>query len=136
MNLVPEPVVKPHNRHEHSRPLPGDQGDHGSEWNRLDRRFAESQADLLVFTGRHRLIAEYPGVMLLMVHNRVSFEHSLEAGSTPAEKVLPVHKPAVHLMLDEGHQNAGDNEPAETLQKKHHTAQNRGRRRRAGRLWN
>ena len=39
----------------------------------------------------------------------------------PSEKVF-VHQPAVHLVLDERHQNARGNKPADNLQNKHHTS--------------
>jgi hypothetical protein len=48
-----------------------------------------------------------------MVHERVSLEYALECGSAPAEEIPPVHQSAVHLMLDERHQDARGDEPAD-----------------------
>jgi hypothetical protein len=119
VDFVPKPVVKAHYSHEDNGSLPGHQSNRGRKWKRLDRRFAQSQTDFLVFSGRNRLITEYPGVVLLMVHDRVSFEYALEAGTTPTEKVRPVHQLAVNLVLDEGNQTAGDDDPADNPQDKH-----------------
>src|SRR5262245_22653867 len=55
-----------------------------------------------------------------MMHKSVSLEYALECCGTPTEEVRSVHQSAVHLLLDEGHQNARDNEPADNLQDEHH----------------
>lgn len=54
-----------------------------------------------------------------MMHYRVTFKDALEAGRAPTKEVPSVHKPAVHLVLNEGHKNARSNEPANNLQNKH-----------------
>src|SRR5262249_41302770 len=120
MNFVPHPVVKTHNSHEDDSPLPGDESNNDSKWNSLYRRLAKSQTHLLIFTGSDRLITEYLEVMLMM-HKGVSLKYALESGSMPSEKLF-VHQPAVHLVLDERHQNARDNKPDDNLQNKHHTS--------------
>ena len=119
MNFVPCPVVKTHNSHEDGCSLPGHQGNDRSKGKSLYRRLPHGQAYLLVFTSRHRLITEYLEVMLMM-HNGVGLKYSLERCSIPTEVVSSVHQPPVHLVLDEGHQNARDNKPADDLQTKHH----------------
>jgi Carboxyl transferase domain len=119
MNFVPCPVVKTHNSHEDGCSLPGHQSNDRSKGKSLYRRLPHGQAYLLVFTSRHRLITEYLGVVLMM-HNGVGLKYSLESCSIPTEVVSSVHQPPVHLVLDEGHQNARDNEPADDLQTKHH----------------
>lgn len=118
MKLVPRPVMKNHNGHEDSCPLPGYQCDKRSKWNSLDRRLAHSQPYLLVFTTSDRFIAEYLGVMLV-VQKRVSLKYALEGRSMRTEEILSVHQPPVYLVLDEGHQNARENDPATNLQNKH-----------------
>src|SRR5437899_304471 len=118
MNFVPRPVMKNHSGHEDSCPLPGYQCNKRSNWNSLDRRLAHSQPYLLVFTTSDRFIAEYLGVMLVM-HKSVTLKYALEGRGTRTEKVPSVHQLPVHLVLDKGHQNARENEPATNLQNKH-----------------
>src|SRR5919109_115403 len=118
MNFVPHPVVKCHNSYEDRRTLPGYQCDHRSNWDRLYRRFTHSQPDLLIFTRRDRVVAEYPGVMLMM-HKGVSLKYAPEGRSMRAQDVLLVHQLAVHKMLDEGHQDARKDEPATDRKNKH-----------------
>src|SRR6267378_4700330 len=102
MKLVPRPVMKNHNGHEDSCPLPGHEGNKRSKWKSLDRRLAYSQPYLLVFTTSDRFIAEYLGVMRVM-HKSVSLKYALEGRSTRTEEIPSVHQLAVHLVLDEGH---------------------------------
>src|SRR5207244_11621890 len=96
----------------------GYQGDKRSNWHSLYRRLAHSQPYLLVFTTSDRIIAEYLSVMLVM-HKSVSLKYALEGRSMRTEEVPSVHQPPVHLVLDKGHQNARENEPATNLQNKH-----------------
>src|SRR5215831_16984840 len=110
--------MKRHNSHEESRPLPGYQCNKRSNWNSLYRRLAYGQPDLLVFTRRDRFIGKDLGIVLVM-HQSVSFKYVLEGRSMRAEEVLSVHQLAVHLVLDKGHQNAREQEPAANLQDKH-----------------
>src|SRR2546422_740385 len=117
MNFVPRPVMKSHSSHEDSRPLPGYESNKRGKWDRLHRRLAHSQPYLLVFTTSDRFIAEYLGVMLVM-HKSVTLKYALEGRGTRTEKVPSVHQLAVHLVLDKGHQNARENEPATNLQTK------------------
>src|SRR5439155_11771725 len=56
---------------------------------------------------------------MLVMHKSVSLKYALEGRSTRTEKVPSVHQLAVHLVLDKGHQNARENEPATNLQNKH-----------------
>src|SRR5438132_1152477 len=116
MNFVPRPVMKSHSSHEDSRPLPGYESNKRGKWDRLHRRLAHSQPYLLVFTTSDRFIAEYLGVMLVM-HKSVTLKYALEGRGTRTEKVPSVHQLAVHLVLDKGHQNARENEPAANLPK-------------------
>src|SRR5207245_8154940 len=118
MNFVPRPVMKNHSGHEDSCPLPGYQCNKRSNWDSLDRRLAHGQPYLLVFTTSDRFIAEYLGVMLVM-HKSVSLKYALEGRSMRTEEVPSVHQPPVYLVLDKGHQNARENEPASDLQNKH-----------------
>src|SRR5437667_5882569 len=118
MNFGPRPVMKNHSGHEDSCPLPGYQCNKRSNWDGLDRSLAHSQPYLLVFTTSDRFIAEYLGVMLVM-HKSVSLKYALEGRSMRTEEVPSVHQPPVHLVLDKGHQNARENEPASDLQTKH-----------------
>src|SRR5256884_9674906 len=118
MNFVPRPVMKSHSSHEDSRPLPGHESNKRSKWDSLYRRLAHSQPYLLVFTRSDRFIAEYLGVMLVM-HKSVSLKYALERRSMRTEEVPSVHQPPVYLVLDKGHQNARENEPASDLQNKH-----------------
>src|SRR2546425_5844041 len=118
MNFVPRPVMKSHSSHEDSRPLPGYERNKRGKWDRLHRRLAHSQPYLRVFTTSDRFIAEYLGVMLVM-HKSVTLKYALEGRGTRTEKVPSVHQLPVHLVLDKGHQNARENEPATNLQNKH-----------------
>jgi hypothetical protein len=118
MNFVPRPVMKDHNGHKDSRPLPGYQCNERSKWNRLDRRLAYSQPYLLVFTTSDWFIAEYPGVMHVM-QKSVSLKYALEGRTTRTEEVPSVHQVPVYLVLDKGNQNARENEPATNLQNEH-----------------
>src|SRR5262249_37048138 len=118
MNLVPRPVMKNHNGHESSCSMQGYQYNNRSNWNSLDRRLAHSQANLLVFTTSDRFIAEYLGVVLVM-HKSVSLKYRLEGRSMRTENIRSVHQLPVYLVLDKGHQNARENEPATDRQNKH-----------------
>src|SRR2546427_9894350 len=118
MNFVPRPVMKSHSSHEDSRPLPGYESNKRGKWDRLHRRLAHSQPYLLVFTTSDRVIAEYLGVVLVM-HKRVSLKYALEGRSMRTEEVLSVHQRPVYLVLDKGHQNAREKEPATNRQNKH-----------------
>src|SRR5262245_34559812 len=129
MDFVPHPVVKTHRGDEYSGARPGHQRNDRSEWDSLDRRLAQSQTYLSVFSSSHRLVSEYLGVMAMM-DQRVSLKYALVRCSMPTEEVPSVHQPAVHLLLDEGDQTARDNEPADKLQKEHHIADDTSRRRR------
>src|SRR5437870_255725 len=111
MNFVPRPVMKSHSSHEDSRPLPGYESNKRGKWDRLHRRLAHSQPYLRVFTTSDRFIAEYLGVMLVM-HKSVTLKYALEGRSTRTEEVPSVHQLPVYLVLDKGHQNARENEPA------------------------
>src|SRR5262252_43903 len=118
MNLVPRPVMKNHNGHEGSCSMPGYQCNNRGNWNSLDRRLAHGQANLLVFTTSDRFIAEYLGVVLV-VHKSVSLKYTLEGRSMHTEEIRSVHQLPVNLVLDKGHQNARENEPATDRQNKH-----------------
>src|SRR6266446_8291471 len=118
MKFVPRPVMKNHHGHEDGCPLPGYQCNERSKWNSLERRLAHSQPYLLVFTSSDRFIAEYLGVVLVM-HKSVSLKYALEGRSMGTEEVVSVHQLPVYLVLDKGHQNARENEPATNLQNKH-----------------
>src|SRR6266481_8134701 len=111
MDLVPRPVMKDHDGHEGSGPLPGYESNKPSNWNGLDRRLAHCQPYLLVFTTSNGFIAEYLGVMLVM-HEGMSLKYAFEGRSMRAEEVRSVHELPVYLVLDKGHQNARENEPA------------------------
>src|SRR5262245_20711444 len=118
MNVVPHPVVTPHDGHEDDGPLPGEQRDNGSKWDRLYGRLAERETYLLVFAVSHRLIGEDLGVVLV-VHEGVGLEHPLEGDRAPTERVRPVHEPPVYLVLDKRHQNARNKDPADRMQYGH-----------------
>src|SRR5260370_11278596 len=118
MKLGRRPVMKNQHGRDDSCPLPGYQRNEGSKWNSLDRRLAHSQPYLLVFTTSDKVIAEYLGVMLVM-HKRVSLKYALEGRSMRTEEVLSVHQRPVYLVLDKGHQNAREKEPATNRQNKH-----------------
>src|SRR5882724_12948096 len=118
MNFVPGPVMKNHSGHEDSCPLPGYKCNKRSNRYSLDRRLAHRQPYLLVFTTSDRFIAEYLGVVRVM-HKSVSLKYALEGRSMGTEEVRSVHQLPVYLVLDKGHQNARENEPATNLQNKH-----------------
>jgi len=118
MNFVPRPVMKNHNGHKDRRPLPGYQCNERSKWNRLDRRLPHSQPYLLIFTTSDRFIAESLGVVPVM-QKSVRLKYALEGRSMRTEEVLSVHQLPVDLVLDKGHQNTRENEPATDLQNKH-----------------
>jgi len=54
-----------------------------------------------------------------VMHKSVSLKYALEGRSMGTEKVVSVHQLPVYLVLDKGHQNARENEPATNLQYKH-----------------
>src|SRR2546422_9337581 len=56
---------------------------------------------------------------MLVMHKSVTLKCALEGRGTRTEKVPSVHQLAVYLVLDKGHQNARENEPATNLQNKH-----------------
>src|SRR5712692_10582034 len=56
---------------------------------------------------------------MLVMHKSVSLKYTLEGRSMRTEEVPSVHQPPVYLVLDKGHQNARENEPATNLQNKH-----------------
>src|SRR5947209_4424616 len=56
---------------------------------------------------------------MLVMHKSVTLKYALEGRSTRTEEIPSVHQLAVHLVLDKGHQNARENEPATNLQNKH-----------------
>jgi hypothetical protein len=56
---------------------------------------------------------------VLVMPKSVSLKYALEGRSMRTEEVLSVHQLAVHLVLDKGHQNAREHEPATNLQEKH-----------------
>jgi hypothetical protein len=53
------------------------------------------------------------------MHKSVSLKYALEGRSMGTEEVVSVHQLPVDLVLDKGHQNARENEPATNLQNKH-----------------
>src|SRR5207247_10817544 len=57
---------------------------------------------------------------MLVMHESVSLEYALEGRSMRTQEVPSVHQLPVYLVLDKGHQNARENEPATDLQDKHH----------------
>src|SRR5215510_14924944 len=118
MKLVPRPVMKGHGSYEDGRPLPRDRRDKSSDWHSLYRRLTHRQPYLLVFTRSDRLIAEYLGVMLVM-HQSVSLKHALDGRHPPTQEVPSVHQPAVHLVLEKGHHDTGEDEPAAKLKNRH-----------------
>jgi hypothetical protein len=118
MEFVPRPVMKSHNGHEDSCPLPGYECYERGKWNRLDWRLAHSEPYFLVFARSDRRIAEDLGVMFVM-HKSVSLKDALIGRRARSEKVPSVHQPLVYLMLDERHQNARENEPTANLKNKH-----------------
>jgi hypothetical protein len=118
MNLVPRPVVKHHRGDKDDYSFPGYKGNKRGNWKSLEGRFANRQPYLLVFTTRDGFITEYLGVVLVM-HKSVSLEDTLEGRRMGTEEVGSMHQLPVNLVLDKGHQNAREDEPATKLQNKH-----------------